>query len=250
MKKIRVGIVNYLNTRPLLYGIQHQPVINKIELIEQYPSKLVDSLMKDEIDLGLLPVAAIPDLPEYHFVGQHGIASDGEILTVSLFSDVPLDEIEGIYLDYQSRTSVSLLKYLLKESWKIGPALIPATDETYRSRIIGKTAGLVIGDRAFEQRKMNKYFFDLGMEWKKHTGLPFVYAGWISNKKLPEEFINDFDNANAWGVQRIDEVIRAYPYELYDLRKYYTEHLRYFLDEEKQKGLNRFLSVLGAINNE
>jgi chorismate dehydratase len=89
------------------------------------------------------------------------------VASVCLFSEVPLDEIREVYLDYQSRTSVALLKWLMKEYWGISPALIAAKDEGYRKLIQGTSAGLVIGDRAFEQRKISTFIYDLGSEWKK-----------------------------------------------------------------------------------
>ncbi len=238
--------MNYLNTKPLLYGLEHQPVSRKIELIGQYPSQLVNSLREGRIDLGLLPVAAIPGLPRHHLVGHYGIASDGEIASVALFSDVPLEQIKKIYLDYQSRTSVELLKYLMRESWHISPELIPAEDEGFREKIKDDVAGLVIGDRAFEQRKISALHFDLSMEWKKLTGLPFVFAAWISMDPLPEDFTREFDAANAWGVKHIDDVIRSTPYELYNLSIYYKKNIQYRLDDAKIRALQEFLKQISS----
>ena len=244
MKKIRVGIVNYLNTRPLIYGLQQLPVSERIELTGAYPSKVAQQLKDGEIDLGLIPVAVIPELPEYHIVGNHCIGAAGEIASVALFSDVPMAEIETVYLDYQSRTSVELLKYLMSEYWGINPHIIQATGENYRGKIKGTTAGLVIGDRAFEQRKISTFIYDLGSEWRSITGLPFVFAAWVSTKPLPEDFIELFDAANAIGLQHIDEIVQAESFDLYDLSKYYTLHLSYDLDELKQKGMEKFLNLL------
>lgn len=246
-KKIRVGIVNYLNTRPLLYGLQRQPIANLIDLIGDYPAKVAELLKKGEIDVGLIPVAVIPQLPSYHVVGNYCIGTQGEIASVALFSEVPMNEIKKVYLDYQSRTSVALLKFLMKEYWGISPEIIQATGEDYRNEIKGTTGGLVIGDRALEQRKISTFIYDLGSEWRKITGLPFVFAAWVSIKPLPDQFIQVFDKANAVGLNHIDEIVSAIPYELYDLKKYYSLHLSYELDEAKQRGMNHFLSVIKEI---
>ena len=192
MKKIRVGIVNYLNTRPLIYGLLRPPVSEMIELTGAYPAKLARMLANDEIDVGLIPVAAIPQLPSYHIVGDYCIGTEGEIASVCLFSEVPMHEIKKVYLDYQSRSSVALLKWLMKEYWGIHPEIVEATDDSYRQEIKGTTAGLVIGDRALEQRSKSAYVYDLGEAWKQMTGLPFVFAAWVSNKKLPDDFIASF----------------------------------------------------------
>ena len=247
MEKIRTGIVNYLNTRPLIYGLEKPPVAERIELIGDYPSKIARMLISGEIDLGLIPVAVIPQLPEYHIVGDYCIGAEGEIASVALFSEVPMKEIEKVYLDYQSRTSVALLRFLMKEYWGIQPEIIEATGEDYREKITGTTAGLVIGDRALEQRKISTFIYDLGSEWKKITGLPFVFAAWVSTRQLPEEFIELFNAANAMGLEKIDEIVTANPFPLYDLKKYYTLHLSYHLDASKKKGMERFLEEIKLI---
>ena len=243
-RKIRVGIVNYLNTRPLLYGLQKPPIAEMIDLAGDYPARVAEMLQKGEIDVGLVPVAAIPKLDSYYVVGNYCIGTEGEIASVALFSEVPMNEIRKVYLDYQSRTSVALLKYLMKEYWGINPEIIQAENEDYRKQIKGTTAGLVIGDRALEQRKVSTFIYDLGSEWRKITGLPFVFAAWISTRPLPNEFIRLFDQANAEGIQHIDEIVAGLPADLYDLKKYYKLHLSYELDEAKKKGMERFLQII------
>lgn len=215
-----------------------------IELIGDYPSKIADMLLNDEIDVGLVPVAALRFIPDYQVVGNYCIGAEGEIASVALFSEVPLPEIRRVYLDYQSRTSVELLKYLMKEYWGISPEIIQAENESYRDEIKNDTAGLVIGDRAFEQRKVSTFIYDLGSEWKKITGLPFVFAVWASRKKLPDEFIEEFDKANAMGLDHIDEIVYEANFGLFDLKKYYTLHLSYNLDLAKKEGMKRFLEIL------
>jgi chorismate dehydratase len=244
LEKIRVGIVNYLNTRPLIYGLLQPPVNELIELTGDYPARVAEQLINDEIDLGLVPVAVLQKMPEYHIVGNYCIGTEGEIASVALFSEVPLSEIRKVYLDYQSRTSVALLKYLMKESWGINPEIVQAENENYRDEIKGTTAGLVIGDRAFEQRRQSTFIYDLGSEWRAITGLPFVFAVWVSKKKLPEDFVRIFDNANAIGLDFIDEIVAESNYSIYELKKYYKLHLSYHLDDQKRKGMARFLELI------
>ena len=237
-------MVNYLNTKPLLYGLERKPISDQIELIGDYPAKVAQLLIDNKIDVGLIPVAVIPKLPEYHIVGDYCIGTQGEIASVALFSEVPMNEIKKVYLDYQSRTSVALLKYLMKEYWGIKPEIVESVNEDYRKEIKGTTAGLVIGDRALEQRKISTFIYDLGSEWKAITGLPFVFAAWVSTKSLPDDFIRLFNEANGLGLQHIDEIVAANPFELYDLKKYYSLHLSYQLDKDKMKGMDLFLSAL------
>jgi chorismate dehydratase len=242
--KIKVGIVSYLNTRPLIYGLEKAPIREEIDLIEAYPSKLADMLLNNEVDVGLIPVAVIPQLQTYHIVGDYGIATEGEVASVCLFSEVPVEEVTRVYLDYQSRSSVALLKWLIREYWGIHPEIIETSDEHYRKEIKGTAAGLVIGDRALEQRKISTFMYDLGSEWRFVTGLPFVFAAWVSNKKLPDDFVQRFNAANALGLQHLDEIVAANPFPYYDSRKYYTFHISYFLDQKKREGLELFLSYL------
>ena len=239
-----MAAVSYLNTKPLLYGIKRHSIINEIELIEDYPSKIAQMLIDDEVDVGLIPVAATLKMQEWNIVGNYCIGSEGAVASVCIFSEVPMAEIEKVYLDYQSRTSVNLAKVLLREYWKKDVELIDATGEDYRNEIKGTTAGVVIGDRALQQRQRSKYIYDLGEAWKQHTGLSFVFAAWIANKKLPANFITAFDEANALGLQHLDEVIAENICPYFDLEKYFTECISYALDDEKRKGMKLFLDKL------
>lgn len=242
-RKIRVGAVSYLNTKPLLYGIEHSPVINEISLVTDYPAHIADKLLRDEIDIGLVPVAMIPSMKEYHINTRFCIGCDGPVASVCLFSEVPLEKIETVLMDYQSRTSVALARLLLEKRWQLNPAIKPAGPD-FLNQIRGNTAAVVIGDRALEQTKISTYHYDLGQAWKEMTGLPFVFAAWISNKKLDETWLSKFDRANEFGIENIPELLKIQDDHRFDLRKYYTSYLSYTLDVEKEKGLNLFLKML------
>jgi len=243
-EKIRVGIVSYLNSRPLIYGLERLPIKNRIQLIEAHPALLADKLKNNEIDLGLVPVAIIPQLENYYINGSFCIGAVGDVASVALFSEVPIGHVKKIYLDYQSRSSVQLLKWLLKHHWQISPQLVETSDESYISKIKEDTAALIIGDRALEKRSSSTYIFDLAGEWKQATGLPFVFAAWVSTKQLPTEFIEEFDQANAFGLHHIDEIAREHHNDIYDLKKYFSINLSYTMDEKKKKGLDKFLREL------
>lgn len=242
-KRIRVGAVSYLNTRPLLFGLHRSGLMDRIELVEDYPSRIADMLLADEIDTGLVPVAILPRMPEYHIITDYCIGADGEVASVCIFSDVPMERINRILLDYQSKTSVNLARVLIKEYWK-KEVVWEDGGKDFRERIKGDTAGVVIGDRALEQRRVNPYIYDLGAAWKAHTGLPFVFAAWIANKRLDEAFIDAFNRANRYGIHHLPEVLAEYPYDVYDLHTYYSRNIQYRLDEEKRKGLTLFLEKL------
>jgi len=238
--KIKVGAVSYLNTKPLLYGIERSPIMNEIELSVEYPSELARKLKNDQIDVALLPVAAMMDIPGAEIVSDYGIAADGHVASVSIFSQVPMEEIEAVYLDYQSRTSVRLARLLLEKHWK-KDVVYKQAPENYIEYINGTTAGVIIGDRALKQLPNFEYVYDLAEGWKDLTGLPFVFAAWIANKKLPEAFVSSFNEANSLGLKHIDDIVAENPFPYYDLNTYYRRDIHYFLDEEKKKGLKQFL---------
>jgi chorismate dehydratase len=244
LKKIKVGAVSYLNTKPLLYGIERsQELKEQIELIKDYPSKIATQLLDGTIDVGLVPVAVIPKMKEYHIISDYCIGAEGDVASVCLFSDVELDKVEKILLDYQSKTSVALCKVLLKDYWKKHIMLEDAKQD-FSEEIGGTTAGVLIGDRALRQRRKSKYIYDLGSEWKRFTGLPFVFAAWISNKKLPENFIHLFNERNSEGLNDINAVIKENDFADYDLHTYYTHNISYTLTAEKLKGMHLFLELV------
>lgn len=219
-------------------------MIDKIDLIEDYPSKIAQMLIDDEVDVGLIPVAATMKMKQWNIVTDYCIGSVGSVASVCIFSQEPMEAIKKVYLDYQSRTSVNLAKVLLREYWRKDVEFIDAKGEDFRNQINGDTAGVVIGDRALEQRLHSRYIYDLGEHWMKFTGLPFVFAAWIANKELPEDFVSVFNEANSIGLQHLDQVIQENPFTAFDLRKYYTECISYDLNEEKRKGLDLFLEKL------
>ena len=227
----------------MLYGLVRSEVMNQIELTEDYPANVARQLREGSIDVALLPVAVMPTIPGARIVSDYGIAADGDVASVSIFSHVPMQEIETVYLDYQSRTSVRLAQLLLDKHWKKEVVFKPAT-EHYIDYINGRAAGVIIGDRALKQIPNFEYIYDLAAGWKAFTGLPFVFAAWIANKELPQSFIQAFNEANAEGLKYIDQVVIENPFPYYDLKKYYTENIHYLLDEEKKKGLNLFLQMI------
>ena len=241
-KKIRIGAVSYLNTKPLLLGFDK----NEWNIIEEYPALLAQKLLSDEIDIGLVPVAVIPKLKEYYIISDFCIGAEDKVDSVAIFSEVEMDKIETVILDYQSRTSVNLAKVLLKYYWKKEVVFKEATED-FRNHIKGTTAAVVIGDRALEQIAMTTHYYDLAKAWKDFTGLPFVFAAWVANKPIDKDFIAAFNLATGYGVNNLDTVLAQNSFEHYDLRKYYTECISFELTEDKRKGLELFLSYLNKI---
>lgn len=231
----------------MLYGMQTDAFLQEHELLLDFPSHIADMLKTGAVDVGLVPVAILNQLPDYHIVSDFCIASNIDVASVCLFSEVPVKDLTAIYLDYQSRSSVALLKILMKEFWGINPVLIEAENESFRTKIKGTTGALIIGDRALEQRRLSTYIYDLAGEWKALTGLPFVFAVWVSLKPMSKEWMSQFNAANAIGLTKLDEIAEQQKYPVYDLRKYYSHHISYLLTDEKRKAIERFLEFMNVI---
>lgn len=178
-----------------------------------------------------------------YVVGDYGIAARGNVVSVALFSEVPMEEIEAVYLDYQSRTSVRLAQLLLQHFWKKDVTFLPAPED-YISRIGGRTAGVIIGDRALANLKKFPYIYDLSKGWEAWQGVPFVFAAWIARHPLPADFVKAFDEAQHWGLQNMPAVVAENPFPPYDLNIYYTQNIVYKLEPAEREGLRRFLSYL------
>ncbi len=217
-----------------------------MELALDIPSDCAKKLLNGEVDLGLVPIAILPQLKEYHIVSDYCIGANGKVDSVALYSDVPLNEIENIYLDYHSRTSVALVQLLANEYWHITPNWLKA-DSDFIDKIEGKSAGVIIGDRTFNLSKTYKYKYDLAEEWKKHTGLPFVFACWVANKELSSDFISKFNEALKIGVDNVDGVVLDTVQLLIPktkLKTYLNKNIDYHLDSDKQQALQKFIKYI------
>ncbi|NOZ34365.1 MAG: menaquinone biosynthesis protein [Chlorobi bacterium] len=246
--KIKISAVSYLNTLPFIYGIENdESLMLQIDLQKDTPSVCADKLINDEVDLGLIPVAEISKLRNPQIISNYCLGAVGKVDTVSLFCHVPIKNIKRILLDYQSRTSVRLTKILAGDYFNINPEYVSA-EAGYEDNIDNQTAALIIGDRVFKYKNKFEYVYDLSEIWLNFTSYPFVFAVWVANKKLNEQFITDFNNALKTGLMNIDAVISNYKKEFnnsgIDLKKYLTKSISYSLDTEKRKGMQLFLDKI------
>lgn len=247
--KLKVSIVSYLNSLPFLYGLQNGLVKDEIVLSQDIPSVCAQKLKTGEVDVGLVPVALLPQLDHYEIISDYCIGAAGAVKSVLLLSDVELKNIRKIKLDYQSLTSVNLVKVLAKKFWNIQPEFENAT-EGYEEKISGTTAGLVIGDRTFSIAHEHPYVYDLSLEWQKYTGLPFVFACWTSRKKCPDDFLKKFNESLEMGLQQISSLAKSYLNArsvTFNAEEYLTKNISYPFDEEKKKALERFLDELKEV---
>lgn len=245
MEKTRVSIVSYLNSKPFLYGLQNSAVAREIELTLDIPSKVAAKLSFNLADIGLIPVAGLEDLDDYQIIGDYCIGSVGKVKTVVLASEVPLYDIETILMDYQSRSSVLLAKVLAKFYWKKTFNWENTCNDFQNISIKGKTAGVVIGDRVFNIEKKYRYIYDLSEEWYNFARLPFVFAVWAANKKVPESFETDFNRALKTGIENMAEIVKLEQSNFpgVDIDGYFNQNISFELDNEKRAGMKRFLEL-------
>ena len=241
----RLVAVSYLNTKPLLYGLLRSPISEALDMDLAIPSECARRLVEGEADIALVPVAVLPELPHYEIISDYCIGSDGAVATVCLYGEVPLEELTHVYLDHHSRTSVMLTRLLLEEYWQHEVTFLDAQDG-YINKISGTTGGLVIGDRTIGLDRRFPYVYDLGAAWKDHTGLPFVYAAWVTTRELPRDFLRQFNAALKDGLAHLPQLqlLLPSPAPGFDLTHYYTHHIDYMLDARKRLAMERFLSYL------
>jgi chorismate dehydratase len=246
MSLIRISAVSYLNSKPFIYGLQQSDIIKDIQLSLDTPAACAEKLLNNKVDIGLVPVAILPRLSNYHILSNYCIGAVGPVSSVKLYSRVPLKNIESIWLDHQSRTSVALTRVLAKEHWHIDPKWLKG-EEGYEKKITGNTAGVVIGDRTFELNDKFEYQYDLSEQWYQFTKLPFVFACWVTTKELSPAFHVAFNAALEKGVDATGllskEINKTGKYKT-DVYEYLHKYLSYKFDDEKRKGLKLFLEYL------
>jgi chorismate dehydratase len=245
-EKIRVSAVSYLNSIPFVYGLQHTRIIDQIDLALDYPAECARKLVDNEVDIGLVPVAIIPSLPYYDIISDFCIGAEGPVRTVVLLCNSPIETLDRIYLDYQSKTSVTLVKVLSKNLWKVNPEWMPYTPMHTLNDIDPYDGIVIIGDRVFEFESNFKYRYDLAEEWIRLTGLPFVFAAWTANKVIDASFLTTFNHSLKAGIENIEASIDCYPpikISKAEAQQYFQKNISFNLTPLKKDGLKLFWSL-------
>jgi chorismate dehydratase len=243
MNPIRITAVSYYNTLPFIYGIKHSGLLSGFELSLDVPSECARKILYNEADIGLIPVGALPSMPGYKLVGNLCIGADKDVKSVLLLANTNLQDLKTIYLDTDSRTSVILVKVLAKHYWKAKPQWKSLKE--LNGKLSNDEGMVLIGDKTFGLSNQYPFCYDLAGEWIKFTGLPFVFAVWISRKSLPAEFEISFQSALAWGVEHREEsLVMAEKLQIteQELTSYLKNDISYHLDESKIKGMQQFLN--------
>lgn len=241
IEKVRVSAVSYTNTLPFIYGLQHSPLIDRIELSLDVPSACAAKLINDEADLGIVPVAALRDIPHAEIVSEYCLGANGAVNSVFIFSEKPIEEVETLRLDGQSRTSNGLAQILLLHHWKREVNIVSDGEAD---------AYVEIGDRTFGKRQTHPYAYDLAEQWRHYTGLPFTFAVWVANKPLGEGFLREFNEALAYGLANREMLIRQLPQRAdFDYYQYLMDHIDYRYDKRKQQAVTTYLNLLKTVEH-
>lgn len=247
---IKISVVSYLNSKPFMYGLKQAHFKRPVEIQEDIPSICARKVISGEVQIGLIPIAVLPEILNPKIISNYCIGADGIVNSVLLLSQVPLNEIKTILLDYQSRTSVLLTKILSKLYWKIQPRW-QQTEAEYENQIVDQTAGVVIGDRALLLKDKFQYAYDLSDQWKIYTGRPFVFACWVSNLELDKEFISDFNDALQLGLNNIPVISaneKTSELSEKEISDYLKNSIDYIFDKSKQEAMAFFLELSKEVN--
>lgn len=244
---IKISAVSYTNTIPFVFGLQHHAINKEIELSLDNPAVCAEKLIANKVDIGLIPVAAILELPEAHIISDYCIGANGAVNSVFIFSNCPIADIKYLQLDPQSKSSNNLALVLLKNYWKVNPELVSKAKEYGRSTH-PKTAFVQIGDRTFGKVDQHPYVYDLAAEWKKFTGLEFIFAAWVSNTKLSDIFIKKFNDALKLGLDSRLKIFENMDRRKdFDLVEYLMHSIDYHLNDSKREALKLFHQYIKAL---
>lgn len=243
---IRVGAVNYLNTKPLIERLTE--FAPNVELSLDLPSRLADQLAAGELDVGLIPVVDYFRGPNYSYIPNIAIGSKGPVLSVTLFSRVPWPEIRSVALDEGSRTSAALTQILLRQRCNIRPRVEPLPIDA-PAEAADTDAVLLIGDRAMQSCLPGHPFaYDLGQEWADWTGLPMVFAVWAVREGVDlgdaeAAFRRAKDHGLATAGVIAQREAAALGLDPGYCRRYFTNILHYDLGPRELAGLHRYYTL-------
>ena len=236
----KIIAVSYLNTIPFIYGLRHHSKFGA-ELLLAPPADCYKNFVEGKADIALMPAAMVPSLPDAEIVTDYCIGASGDVRTVVVVSNTPIERVQRILLDPHSKTSVQLCGYLAKNLWHIEPEWVELDDYALLDTPTDGDAYLIIGDKVFDNEGKFRYSYDLASEWNRTTGLPFTFAVWVARKGLSYDIHDELQAAFTFGVEHIYEAIlesdyadRDYAYE------YLTRNIDFLFDIQKHNALKKF----------
>jgi chorismate dehydratase len=244
---IKIVAVSYLNTKPLVYGLEREMLPPGYELSFEIPSVCAQAIADGTGQIGLIPAFEYQRIPDLTIIPDIGIAAQGAVRTVLLVSEAPIYSLQSVILDYSSRTSNVLVQILLNRKYKQFPIFRVGKPE-YEGEIRGGQGGVIIGDRAFRYRQRFPFVYDLALEWQEWTGLPFVFAFWAAKPGcLRADLLQAFQRSLDVGLEHIPEIAQEWArlhggqQEVYE--SYLTSAIIYKLGSKEYEGLKLFFSL-------
>jgi chorismate dehydratase len=273
MAKLRISIVEFLNTAPLVWGFTDGPLAGKYDLLFAVPSKCAEDLRAGRADVGIIPSIEYQRMDDAVALPGMAIASKQEVRSLLVVSKVPIEMAESFALDTNSRSTVGLVRILSRRQWGIDPEFVDMPPDP-DSMLAQTDAALVIGDPALRLRLRidalqakapgadgccccggedeqpvkgveTLFVYDMAQQWREMTGLPAVLAIWVARRGVvTPEMVADFQASREYGLSRIGEIAEGAALKLElpprALERYLTENIDYSLDEENLAGLRRY----------
>ncbi len=246
MSQICVGAVNYLNARPLMFALPQ--LLPDADIVVDFPSRLADGLAGGRFDVALIPSIEYLRQPGLRIASDAVIACDGPVRSVKLYGRVPIERVETLALDEGSRTSAALAQILLRERFDLKPSLLPLPLDSMPVDC-SADAVVVIGDRGMlDPGEELAFIWDLGEEWSRWTGLPFVFALWAARPHAQAARIDrTLADARDEGLTRLPEIARLASSEVgipeSECLSYLRDNLEFHLGPRQQEGLDRFYQL-------
>ncbi len=249
---IKTCAVEYLNTKPIIYGLQHNRMKHRFDIQFAVPSVCAEKLKDKSVDLALIPsieFSRIRQTRALKIVPEVAVTSRDEVKSVELFFNKNLQNIDRVAVDTSSRTSVALLQIILKEKFDLQPELIPMSPDL--DKMLGEAdAALIIGDRALAMADRLDNRLDLGEEWSDLTdGLPFVYSFWAADEaKLSADDVQTLGDSMKMGLQHLDEISEEYRlqsgqgFSAEFFRNYLSENIYFQFGKYEIEGLREYFS--------
>jgi chorismate dehydratase len=249
----QIATVPYCNAFPLVHFLPEY--LPDAVISEWYPSEMRQQFAEQKLDLALMPVVELMFLPQGKIVSNCCIACNGAVRSVLLFSRKPIEQIQTIALDTASRSSVMICELLLRHFYNIQPEKhrLEAKQNPNDCRT---DAFLLIGDRALAYQPSSCWScrYDIGELWKVKTGLPLVFATWISNSPKVEgaSIVTALEAARNRGLQQLETILYtkeqqgiALPLDREQILDYYRRAIIYTMGEEEHAGLQCFFDLAG-----
>jgi chorismate dehydratase len=268
-RKLRISIVEYLNTAPLVWGFTDGPLVGKYDLSFTVPSQCAEALRRGDVDVAIIPSIEYQRIDGLVVLPDMAVASEKEARSLLVVAKKPVEMARTFALDTSSRSTVALVKILSKRLWKIAPEFIDSRPEP--SEMLAKAdAALVIGDPALRVAlKMEElsgkspnpdnccsgdpedmpvpgvdtlFVYDVVHQWREMTGKPAVLAIWAARRDvMTPEIVADFLASKAYGLERVRDISEGAGMKLdlasAPLEKYLRDNIQFDLDEQKLAGL-------------